>query len=263
MQSDFFTSLKMNFHRVYLDKSFNKALNSCRFKRYDKDKDKSLNHLDLKFSGFDDFGGLGGLGDFDKELNDDISVRLFADVKLDVKTNDSKSKQNNSKPKDFKDVYYEAFGPKSNSDSPWKFDNKKSNPFGDCCTNNKCDSCNISRSSSRPIYVGFPSDVKPESLSSCLKTNFSQSNVKKEEMQKVNDNDFIKFCETKLNTGLNTFTAAKELRAKMRAALESNVDEETLKDFKTLVNITDNPSINAEKMSTMTTLLCKYVNKFN
>ena len=140
-----------------------------------------------------------------------------------------------------------------NTSSPWKFVDKKSNPFSDANTNNKC-------SSSRPIYVGFPSDVKPESLSSCLKTN--QININKEELKKVNDTDFIKFCETKLDTVVNTFNAAKELRTKMRKELESNVNREILQDFKTLVNITDNPLVNSEKINILTNLLCKYANKF-
>lgn len=247
MQSDFFTSSKMNFHRVYLDNSFNKALNSCRFKRSDQFKNKSLNHLDLNFDGFNAFEGF---DDFDcNKQNEDITLKLFADVKLDIKSNSPKSepntKQNSSKPKD------DWSNP--NTSSPWKFVDKKSNPFSDASTNNKC-------SSSRPIYVGFPSDVKPESLSSCLKTN--QINFNKEELKNVNDTDFIKFCETKLDTVTNTFSAAKELRTKMRKELESNVNKEVLQDFKTLVNLTSNPLVNAEKNNILTSLLCKYANKF-
>ena len=255
MQSDFFTSSKMNFHRVYLDNSFNKALNSCRFKRSDQFKNKSLNHLDLNFDGFNAFECFGDFDDFDcNKQNEDITVKLFADVKLDIKSNAPKSepnpnpKQNNSKPKD------DWSNSNSNTSSPWKFVDKKSNPFSDASTNNKCSS------SSRPIYVGFPSDVKPESLSSCLKTN--QININKEELKKVNDTDFIKFCETKLDTVVNTFNAAKELRTKMRKELESNVNREVLQDFKTLVNITNNPLVNAEKINILTNLLCKYANKF-
>lgn len=76
-------------------------------------------------------------------------------------------------------------------------------------------------------------------------------------IQKTSDEEFIKYCEHKLDRDA-VFNNANKLKAKLRRCLESDLNEEVLIDFKILVSIINSQEKTAENRKVIEQLINKY-----
>lgn len=76
--------------------------------------------------------------------------------------------------------------------------------------------------------------------------------------QNINDAEFIKLCENKLNDNVNFNNKAIDLRVYLRLYLEKNLNVEVLNDFKILVDILDNQEKNESNKKIVEKLIQKY-----